>query len=259
MFGQKVISMNISINRAARLYVCQLDPGVRRTSFVDVRNMVDKLCEAMSISVPHADAGSLELYQVYEDLMERFKTHPASERTWFQPGTEKEVSNVLTLAIASKEAMVIRIFLGNPETGYDWCTGNEVTGFIGRGDDIFKFPLLLESFRRFGGGLESAEYGDAIDCAHIIRMIDVLSQKELYRHPKYQMPRFQIEPADSLHKMAGYKFSVLRDDMLDTPGCNVANFESLYGAEEYVAFMKGIKVARPFRTKFEASRALLAA
>lgn len=37
------------------------------------------------------------------------------------------------------------------------------------------------------------------------------------------------------------------------PGINVANFHDQYAAENYVAFMKGQKVAMPFRTKHEAN------
>jgi len=249
--------MTISINESQRLYIIQGAEFTSSIGFDNVKSNVVQMCDLMSVPKPIADLGSMAMYQSYLELLQRFKTHSASKKTWFQDGTAPAVMRVLKKAIASDEPSIIRMFFGNTETGYDWCEENDVTGFVGRTGGTYKSPLLMEPFSTPYGGLESANFGDAISCQNIVRMIDVLSGAELYRHPKYQVPRFQIVPANEFVRMAGMPISVLRDDMENMPGINVANFHDQYAAEDYVAFMKGQKVAMPFRTKHEAQRDLL--
>lgn len=256
MFGQKATAMTISVNDSQRLYVIKNGEYTSCHGFDVVHDAVTQMCGLMSLPVPLAPIGSLALYQVYQELTQRFQSHSASRKTWFQPGTDADVARILLKAIDSEEERILRIFVGNPATGYDWCEENDVTGFIGRSTGTFKVPLILEALRTSTGAIEPARYGDSIACQKVIRIIDVLSGKELFRNEKYQMPRFQVEPASDLLTKVGYSFSVMRDDMKDKPTVNVANFKSLYAAEDYVAFMKGHKVAMPLRTKHEAMREL---
>lgn len=248
--------MTISVNDSQRHYVIKNGEYTSCHGFDVVHDAVAQMCRLMSQSVPNFPVGSLELYQTYQELTQLFKSHSASRKTWFQPGTDSKVARILLEAIESPQEQILRIFVGNPATGYDWCEENSVTGFIGRSTGTFKTPLILEALRTSTGEIESARYGDSISCQNVIRIIDVLSGEELFRNLKYQMPRFQVEPASDLLIKLGYSFSVMRDDMKDKPTVNVANFKSLYAAEDYVAFMKGHKFAMPLRTKHDAMRDL---
>lgn len=245
--------MNLTINTAQRQYVLNTGSGVSCLGFDVALGMVTKLSEVMGCPMPQAELGSEDLYQAYEDLIQRFKSHPASQKTWFQPGTDKAVERMLERA--RKEDRVLRLFYGSPKTGYDWCEENDVVGFVGRSTGVTKCPLLMRAYRgSYFARLESDNYGTAIGCPSIVRIIDVLTEEELYRCPQYQMPVFSIQPAIDLYKKAGLHFSVLREDSTTMPGINVANFHTQYRAEEYIAFMRGIKVAMPFLTREEVQR-----
>jgi hypothetical protein len=250
----------IKINAEQRLYVIPCGDGFSCHGFDNVYRDAVAMAEKMNktptgaaliYTAPNPDLiGTLECYDQYQALLGHFTKHPASKRTWYQPGTPKKVQAILSAAIQDQmdshsNAQILRFFYGDQETGRDWCEENDTIGFIGRTGGTMKTPLLLEPLRysQTNGELVSAEGGGAILTACIVRIICVSNNVELYRAPNYQMPVFTIEAA----KAKGQRpVIVKRDGEVEMAG--LMNMEE---AHEYVAFMQGLRIARPYRTRQE--------
>ena len=91
----------------------------------------------------------------------------------FYEGTNEGVINILLDAIKNKYR--IRIFLGDPESGTDWCETYDTMGTIGTSCGMTKVPLLIHSIRSTGG--------DAILTDSIVKI--TRNKKVIYKHPKY--------------------------------------------------------------------------
>lgn len=245
--------MKITLNQEQRLYVISANGGFSTYGFDHVAAMINQLETSMGVTPTSVEVGALSSYEYYKTLITAYATHPASKQTWYQPGTSDLVKKVIDKALANQPT-ILRVFVGNSITGYDWCEENDVVGFIGRSGGILKSPLLLPVYRS-GNSLHPSDFGGAINCSSILRIIDVVSEVELYRSPAYQMPNFAVEPAIKIHHSMGLKFSVHRLEGSIAP-CNVANFKTIQEAESFVAFMKGIKVTFPFKTKEQLKKEL---
>ena len=91
----------------------------------------------------------------------------------FYEGTNQSVINILLDAI--KNEYRIRIFLGDPESGTDWCETYDTMGTIGTSCGMTKVPLLIHSIRSTGG--------DAILTDSIVKI--TRNKKVIYKHTKY--------------------------------------------------------------------------
>ena len=91
----------------------------------------------------------------------------------FYEGTNESVINILLDAIKNKYR--IRIFLGDPESGTDWCETFDTMGTIGLSCGMTKVPLLIHSIRSMGG--------DAILTDSIVKI--TRNKKVIYKHPNY--------------------------------------------------------------------------
>ena len=91
----------------------------------------------------------------------------------FYEGTNESVINVLLDAMNHKDR--IRIFLGDPESGTDWCETYGTMGTIGLSSGPAKVPLLIRNIRSTGG--------DAILTDSIVKI--TRNKKVIYKHPKY--------------------------------------------------------------------------
>jgi hypothetical protein len=141
--------------------------------------------------------------------------------TWYRKGTPTPV--IEGLERSRTEGARIRLFYGDTDTGRDWCEENDVRGTVGRSAGTIRIPLLLKSSRSSGGG--------AILDACIIRL--QVAGREVYRHPKYQVPDLAVIPASEKLRGRGYLFTVTRD------GDEFANFKTRDRADRYVAFLLG--------------------
>lgn len=249
---------DIKLNPEQRLYVLPCGDGYTCFGFDncyrDAVAMAERMNALKSVNngleylAPTADMiGTIECYEAYQELVQCFARHPVSKRTWFTPGTPTKVKTILESAIASgrsiwKAGSILRLFLGDQETGRDWCGEWDVVGYIGRSTGSKKVPLLIEPLYSPHGDLSGAEGGGAISTDCILRIIEVNTGNELYRHPKYQLPVFSIHAveADKTHPI-----KVKRDNQ------EQAAFSSHEAAGEYIAFMQGCRVSRPYRTRAE--------
>lgn len=243
--------MNITVNPEKRLYVLTtVRGGVSCHGFDVVKQEALAMAGRMSIKLDLPPDGSVELYQTYKELLEKFSNHLSNRHTWYHPGTDRKL--IAALNAAYKDKSLVRVFYGDRETGRDWCEEFDVVGFIGRSTGTFKVPLLLEALRADAYRIESASFGGAINSSSIVRVVDVLSQAELYRHRNYKAPAFQVKgTGEDLRKM-GYFFCAQRTDTGDA-AITVANFKTEGEAYEYVAFMHGSCLGQPLRTRAQAT------
>jgi hypothetical protein len=91
----------------------------------------------------------------------------------FYEGTNESVINILLDAIKNKYR--IRIFLGDAESGTDWCETFDTMGTVGLSYGPTKVPLLIHSIRSTGG--------DAILTDSIVKI--TRNKKVIYKHPNY--------------------------------------------------------------------------
>ncbi len=216
--AEKTVTLNVD----AKLFVIPCGEGYTCYGFENCHQESQALAKAMGLDAPSmALYGTLEGYELYRSLIDSFKNHIASRRTWFAPDTDSKVKTVLERY--RNDGGVLRLFLGDPSTGLDWGAENDVVGTIGRSCGITKVPLLV-AVGDDGGG--------AISTNHIVRIIDVATNRELYRHKLYQLPNFTIG-MDTLAGHPEYTWAGYRD------GQTHARFRSVQEAAEWKGYMLG--------------------
>lgn len=245
--------MTVTINQEQRLFVIKSGSGYSCFGFDNCfRNavqMAEKMNALTSVNggvrylAPTEDMlGTLTCYEAYQQLIAAFANHPASKATWFTPGTPRKVQSILERAYKDESGSILRIFTGDTQTGRDWCNEYDVIGHIGRSNGSTKVPLLIERLYSPSRGYSKAHGGAAILTDCILRIIDVESCVELYRAANYQMPEFDIEIDHGDKKLP---FKVKRDKATQ------AAYATQEAAGEYIAFMQGFRVSRPYRTQAE--------
>ena len=214
----------VTVNNEQRLYVIPSGSGYSCLGFDNCLSQATVMRDRMGLTTELAAPGDLKLYEQYRELLGQYGKHPASQETWFDPGTDEAVKATLRYSIRAD--VRLRLFYGDPDTGRDWCEEYDVMGTIGRSTGVMKVPLLIHNRRSMGGG--------AILTANILRIISIKSRRELYRHPKYQMPEFEIVPETETGLIEkGYHFIVKRDSD------NVARFQNEEKAQNFIKFMRG--------------------
>jgi hypothetical protein len=144
-----------------------------------------------------------------------------SKKTYFDPGTDQKVLTLLEKYRLSGK--MLRVFYGDPETGRDSCEEWDVVGCVGRSNGILKVPLLL---------VDGQDYGSALMTNRLVRIMDVVTNKDVYRHALYQDPSIQTVPLVD-PKLPDYSWAGLRDGVL------IARFRSTYEAAQWEEFMTG--------------------
>jgi len=140
---------------------------------------------------------------------------------FFREGTDEKVKSIIN---AQSRARRLRFIYGDKETGDIWLEEYDTIGYIGRSTGAVQIPLLVNNSRSYGGG--------ELSTRSILRILDVKTKQELYRHENYKAPVLTIEtPANA---PAEYPFSVIRDGK----ECQ-ANFKTRLHAQHYIDFMLG--------------------
>jgi hypothetical protein len=169
------------------------------------------------------EKGTLKQYDNYRQLIRLAEPH-IKNKTWFHLNTPERVRDILENArITGKR---LRLFYGDTDTGRNWMDEYDMVGSIGRSTGTMKIPLLISNSRSSGGG--------AILDNCIIRIIDCETKRELYRHPKFNMPTLTI--VDNEHPE--YAATALADGKVH------ARFKSRLAADRWVAFMKGERMGK---------------
>ena len=131
------------------------------------------------------EIGTLAQYDLYLTLIALASTRELG--TYFDPGTPPAVRRALEEARVHRST--VRLFQGDRETGRSWLEENDVIGRIGRSTGILKVPLLVSA---------GADGGGAILTACVVRILDVHSRRELYRHPTFHVPPMEVRGAEVL-------------------------------------------------------------
>lgn len=121
---------------------------------------------------------------------------------------------------------IVRVFLGDTETGRCWNEEYDVIGRVGRSTGRVKIPLLVPRQNSYGG--------PALLDHCIVRIQETYTKAVLYQHPKFVMPEFIIVPTLQAEK---YKAEVYHDAV-------IARFETVKKAENWVAFMRGERMKK---------------
>ena len=140
----------------------------------------------------------------------------------FDEGTRAEVEVIIRDLYANKHRA--RFFFGNTQTGRDWMEEGGTMGTVGKSTGIKPIPLLIATRRSIGG--------PALSTAVIVRIVDLTTGAELYRHPRYHTANIYFEPSD----LPDYMIAA-RDQ--DNNGEVCARFKSAHQAVTWLAFMRG--------------------
>lgn len=148
--------------------------------------------------------------------------------TSYHEKTPQAVIDVLERALQSHrssqgEPIRVRLFLGDTETGRDWCEIYDIIGQIGASTGKVSVPLLIKRSDSIAGGA-------ILD--HCIVKITI-DKEVVYQHSKYHIGELKIKEADDNKKANGYTHTVYRD------GENMANFKSPEKAQRYIDFITG--------------------
>lgn len=236
--------MNIALNNDQKLFVISSGNSVscmgfqvvyeqavelaRRIAAISEKTLLAKgLASLLNLVAPKQDQiGTMEQYEQYRILMAGYSKLDDT-KTWFDARTPKKVQAVLEDARKSGDR--VRIFTGDAETGRDWMEELDTIGRIGRSAGPMKSPLLIAA----------GECGGPALLTHcILRIVDLDTGSELYKHPKYFVPRMELLEAPSYEKASGYTHCVKvesKDGVLETH----ATFKSQAEAAHWLAFMSG--------------------
>lgn len=216
----------VSLNVEQRLYVIPCGEGFTCFGFDNCMRESKALAQKMGYPEPAPElAGTLELYTQYLGLVDIFRHHKSNRDTWFAPDTDPKVEKILEAR--RKDSAAIRIFLGDRLSGRDWCCEWDVVGIVGRSMGPMRVPLLVQPGEDGGG---------AISTDSILRIMDVRTNKEIYRHPLYQVPNLRIA-VNVEEKHPDLRWAGFKDEKLE------ARFKSMYEAAEWLAYMTGEKAA----------------
>jgi hypothetical protein len=198
--------------------------GVSCFGFENARDhtaQIAQLLGAPGLAFTEADFGKLIGYERYQRACEAWASSPLSRQTYFDPGTDPAVAKVLERY--RKNEKKLRVFCGDTTTGRDWLEECDVIGTIGRSSGSQKVPLLVPP---------GESYGAAISTACVLRLVDWETGRDQYRHPLYQVPKFEIVTGD-LPKLP---YEVLHE------GAVHARLRTEPQAMAYIAFMSGLSI-----------------
>ncbi|KVP17401.1 hypothetical protein [Burkholderia ubonensis] len=236
--------MNIALNNEQKLFVISTGNSVsclgfqvvyeqatelaRRIMAMSEKTLLAKgMASLLSLVAPRKEQiGTLEQYEQYRALLAGY-SKLEDNATWFDARTPKAVQRILETARKSGDRM--RVFLGDTSTGRDWMEEFDTIGRIGRSTGSMKTPLLVP---------DGDCGGPALLTHCIVRVINLATGEEVYRHKKYHAPKMELLEAASYDKAAGFTHSVKvesKDGVMETH----ANFKSQGEAVHWMAFMNG--------------------
>lgn len=223
--------MNITLNDQQRVFVLKEGDHVSCLGYEVVfdlcREMVRRIRKILFYKGPLPDLSDLEIgsakqYGQYQELLRIIGSQKTG--TWFHFKTPVKIRNLLEKC--RKENTTVRLFCGDTKTGRCWMNEYGVIGKIGRSCGVMQVPLLIEAGEI--GGVAIAD-------VQILRVIDVHTGSELYRHRLYHMPEMEIRPVHDQENWTHIVWIKGTDDVF----VRTAGFESYGMAAHWVAFMCG--------------------
>lgn len=171
------------------------------------------------------DIGTFKQYEQYQQLFKQYAEVP-DIKTWFDGRTAEPVQQAFEQLRKSRHR--VRVFYGDANTGRAWLHESDVIGRLSRSGGAMKLPLLMVD--KMGGS--------ALLSHCVVRLIDLTSGLEVYRHPLFHLPAMHVEKASKDDKACGFTHTVLAERTDGTKEA-VANFKSETKAHLWVSFMAG--------------------
>lgn len=221
-------------------YACELVERIAKASRGQLSSVLADNDERFDENgqVRKSEVGTLAQYGLYQRLLDTYAKLNDSE-TWFDARTPPKVRSVLERY--RKSGATLRVFYGDTETGRDWMDEYDTIGHVGRSTGTMKAPLLVP---------ENEHGGPALLTSCIVRMMDVATGKEVYRHPKYHLPAMELRALKDETGLVGAGETPVRLSTMgythgvwvqekDGTFVNHANFKSLGKAAHWMAFLAG--------------------
>ncbi len=181
--------------------------------------------------------GTMEAFNAYTEALNDFKQHPANKYTMFPSETPNAVREVLehfrmaTSQDETKPENLIRLQLGDPQTGKVWLEENDVVGFVGRSSGLCKIPLLLEALqqRHCQHSLRASSGGGAICVKNVLAIHHVITGKVLYKARSYKTPAIEVFPSQH----PDYAWELMADN------ATFSRHTSQEDAQKLASFLRG--------------------
>jgi hypothetical protein len=166
---------SVTLNAEQRLFVLKSGHGFSCLGFDVAFSRLAQYAELLGRPAPSkTDVGTAKQYEQYRE-MERDYIATNPKDTFFEAETPLVLRHVLESVRVLGTS--IRVFFGDPLTGRDWLNEYDVLGKVGRSTGHIRIPLLVSAGATGGGALMTSQ---------ILRVLDVKTKGELYRHPLYQ-------------------------------------------------------------------------
>lgn len=181
---------------------------------------------AKLLPVQESDIGTLSQYEQYSTLLSMYR-QLGDKETWYDARTPKEVRRVLERYRSNSG--LVRVFTGDSITGRDFMEENDTIGRIGRSPGPMMVPLLIED----------GEYGGGALLTHcIVRIVDIATGIDVYRHPAYHQPQMRLVDAPGYDRAEGFTHNV-EEQLADGEWTVCERFETKAKACHWMAFMAG--------------------
>lgn len=177
------------------------------------------------------ERGTLQQYEQYLRLKEAVSglnsDQVEKDPLWLDSSTKQEVKALFRSLDGTSRK--IRLFYGDSSTGLDWACLREplvgyLTGFV---EDGLRTPALLKD-------LQDNDVSAFIEGNYIVRVVEVSSGEDLYKHPSYHLPLFKTNYDDS--KVDPFELHIaLSGDQYSLE----ESFESEEALSQALAFLKG--------------------
>lgn len=207
-----------SINLEQNIFVFNEGKGFSCLGFDVVFKRLKQYAEILGLKDPDpAEKGTKQQLSQYFEA-ESALISSGFDKTLFDPETPAEVQAVLESCRIKKNE--IRIFYGDPDTGKDWYQEYDTKGRVGRSMGPLKIALLVPK-GKFSGG--------AILTSCIVKIVDLKTNKILYKHENYHQGSFELKNTGP----ESHPWEVFIENKLQ------ARFKTEKKAQTWMNFIKG--------------------
>jgi hypothetical protein len=222
---------NIELNDEERLYVVSEGGALSclpyHVVFAQTLELAKRLRErgVEALNPAKKDIGSLKQYEHYQQLFKLYTGVPDT-KTWFDIRTPVVVQEALEALRTNRHR--VRIFYGDTATGRSWMYETDVIGRLSRSGRPMRVPMLKVD-----------KLGGTTLLSHcIVRLIDLTTGQEMYRHPLFHLPAMAVESASREDQLQGLTHTV-KAEGADRYMESIRSFRTEAKARQWMSFMAG--------------------
>lgn len=219
----------VTVDEVESQFVVTTGNSVVSLSFNEVFSQAQELERRLRLSpaVCAAEIGTMAQFEQLGRLQEQYASLDDKE-TWFDNTTPLAVRQVLERY--RRNGGVVRIYCGDRLTGRDWLAEYDTIGAVSRSVGPMRVPTLVP---------KGTSNGTSIVTNTVVRIQDVETGMDVYRHPNYHVPDMRLlEETDPARAGMGYTHEVHilgSDKKLKSQ----MGHRSLASAAHWIAFMHG--------------------